>query len=464
MQTKPIVFVSSTIRDLVNERVAAKRAIEKIPAIPRLSEYNFEAQNKPSREVCVSEVKKADIYLLVLGGSYGTVFEDGKSITEFEWETACDAGKPVLVFNTTYTKEEKQGEFAKRVGDFKGGRFYKTVTNAFELEEAIENAIRKLIQEEQFRIKADTETVFANLLEISFPDIVYIGDWNFKRDEVIELSKQSPRPLRMNATARDVVQEALRQKGLKFSSDWMTYENKILTFHDLRDMALPLSAIVDQGTVGWHRVKDYCAINDDHERYFKSLLRFCLQQKLFKMTIKWWHEDNLFVFMPSDEKKPRIRREKWHSRKDATRVVFEPKKKKSAPGEISYCRHLAFSCRFEHLDGKWYVSLTPDWFITYPSKDGLGLKKSRFGSTRVSYLKRKENNQAVFNHLKFLTYKLSFGDTTTLFRERYQFLSFGKLKSFEAYPTLVDDSWVKKEGRSIQAKLKDDQSSLPLPF
>jgi hypothetical protein len=110
------------------------------------------------------------------------------------------------------------------------------------------------------------------------------------------------------------------------------------------------------------------------------------------------------------------------------------------------------------------VNLTPEWFITFPARDGSGLRKSKFGHTRISYIKRLERNQAVFNHLKFITYKLSFGDSTTLFRERYKFLTFGRLKSFESYPMVTDDDWLKKERKAAQKRMSDDQPSLPLPF
>jgi len=462
MINKPIVFVSSTIADLTNERVAAKRAIEKIPATPRLSEFTVEAQDRPSKEVCENEVKRADIYVLILGGSYGWTFDDGISVTELEWETAKRENKPILVFNTSYPKEEKQKGFEKKVGDFQTGRFYKKVQNAFELEESIVSALRMLLREEKFKIKAQTERVYANFIEIFFPSRVFTGDWDFNRDEIIESSKKSEKALRYDASDREVVLEALRQKGFRFSTDWVTNSNKIITFHDLGEAKLPLSKLVDQGTVGSLSSKDFYSISNDYENIFKSLLRFCLKQKLFKMKIEWFHEDSIFAFMPQEENY-KTRKEKWHGRKDVTREVFVAKRSASDPDKIYYCRHLAFACKFELLDDRWYLSITPDWFITYLAKDDK-LRKSKFGYEKVAKLKRLEKNQSVFNHLKFLVYKLKYGDPETLFRRGYPFLSFGKLVSFESYPKVTDLDWLKKEKKAAQNSMRDTQLSLPLPY
>lgn len=99
---KPNIFISSTVKDLPNEREAAKRAVEKLPANPVMSEFTMNAVDKPSVQACIDEVKKADFYILILGGRYGWELENGISITELEYDTAYKENKPIFVFNSKH--------------------------------------------------------------------------------------------------------------------------------------------------------------------------------------------------------------------------------------------------------------------------------------------------------------------------------------------------------------------------
>jgi len=85
---KPEIFISSTVKDLPNERAAAKSAVEKVNGNPIMSEYTMNAVDKPSVQACIDEVKKADFYVLILGERYGWELENGISITELEFDTA----------------------------------------------------------------------------------------------------------------------------------------------------------------------------------------------------------------------------------------------------------------------------------------------------------------------------------------------------------------------------------------
>ena len=111
---KPNIFISSTVKDLPNEREAAKRAVEKLPANPIMSEFTMNTVNKPSVNACIDEVKKADFYILILGGRYGRELENGISITELEYDIAYKENKPIFVYNTIYEKEPKQAKFQKK--------------------------------------------------------------------------------------------------------------------------------------------------------------------------------------------------------------------------------------------------------------------------------------------------------------------------------------------------------------
>ena len=138
--TQPKIFISSTIVDLPNERKAALKAVEKVGGFPVMSEHTMEAQSTDSLTACLSKVLESDIYVLIIGGRYGWQPEAKESITELEYQTARSCNIPILVINTTYTKEQLQKEFEGKV---EPNYFRKTVEDAFELENELEKALAR---------------------------------------------------------------------------------------------------------------------------------------------------------------------------------------------------------------------------------------------------------------------------------------------------------------------------------
>lgn len=98
MRTK--VFVSSTCFDLAQVRRNLEESISKIGFEPLLSEKNnFPYNNKELVENCIDVISKnADVFLLIIGGRYGSKAESGKSITNIEYNTAKQLGIPIFVF------------------------------------------------------------------------------------------------------------------------------------------------------------------------------------------------------------------------------------------------------------------------------------------------------------------------------------------------------------------------------
>ena len=90
------VFVSSTYRDLIDERQAAVEAILRAGHIPAGMEL-FAAQNKPQMEVIREWIEESDIFCLILGARYGSIEpESGKSYVESEYDHALARGKPIF--------------------------------------------------------------------------------------------------------------------------------------------------------------------------------------------------------------------------------------------------------------------------------------------------------------------------------------------------------------------------------
>ncbi|MGV2068965.1 DUF4062 domain-containing protein [Agrobacterium sp. 22-226-1] len=99
MKKKLQVFVSSTFTDLQTERQAAVQAILKAGHIPAGMEL-FTASDKSQWEIIKRWIDESDVYMLILGGRYGSVDkETGVSYTEMEYDYAV-----------TQKKRKRQGD------------------------------------------------------------------------------------------------------------------------------------------------------------------------------------------------------------------------------------------------------------------------------------------------------------------------------------------------------------------
>lgn len=88
------VFVSSTYIDLIEERQAAVAAILSTGNIPAGMEL-FSAGNESQMTVIKRWIDESDVYLLILGGRYGSIDKKtGKSYTQLEFEYAIEKKKP----------------------------------------------------------------------------------------------------------------------------------------------------------------------------------------------------------------------------------------------------------------------------------------------------------------------------------------------------------------------------------
>lgn len=96
MQRKWQVFISSTYIDLQDERQAAVQAVLNAGHIPAGMEL-FKAGNDSQLDVIKKWINESDIYMLILGGRYGTLEQNSqKSYTHLEYEYAVKLGKPVF--------------------------------------------------------------------------------------------------------------------------------------------------------------------------------------------------------------------------------------------------------------------------------------------------------------------------------------------------------------------------------
>ena len=86
--SKPSVFVSSTCYDLRQVREDIRLFLEAIGYEPFLSEFDFFPVDpeKSVVENCFNVIDKhADLFVLLVGGRYGSLSEKGKSVTNLEF-------------------------------------------------------------------------------------------------------------------------------------------------------------------------------------------------------------------------------------------------------------------------------------------------------------------------------------------------------------------------------------------
>lgn len=128
------VFVSSTYKDLHEERQAAVSAILTNGHIPAGMEL-FSAGDKSQWETIKTWIDESDIYMLILGGRYGSIEpESGLSYTELEFNYALETGKPLfsIVIDDDYLNSKvKSGgiEFIERENPQKLKLFRDKVTS-----------------------------------------------------------------------------------------------------------------------------------------------------------------------------------------------------------------------------------------------------------------------------------------------------------------------------------------------
>ena len=102
------VFVSSTFSDLVHERQAAVEAILTAGHIPAGMEL-FTSGDESQMDVIKQWIDESDIFLLILGGRYGSVEKKTrKSYIQLEYEYAVSKNKPLFACVITDTAIENR--------------------------------------------------------------------------------------------------------------------------------------------------------------------------------------------------------------------------------------------------------------------------------------------------------------------------------------------------------------------
>lgn len=89
------IFVSSTFRDLINERQAVLKAVLELDHMPAGMEL-FPAADDTAWQLIKDVIDSSDYYVLLVGGRYGSLDEEGIGYTEKEYDYARKTQKAVI--------------------------------------------------------------------------------------------------------------------------------------------------------------------------------------------------------------------------------------------------------------------------------------------------------------------------------------------------------------------------------
>jgi hypothetical protein len=291
----------------------------------------------------------------------------------------------------------------------------------------------------------ETETAKLNLVQFFFPQTLYVAD-------IVPDFLRRPAGFHWRKTDRDVLRHYGRERSKVLPSDYCVHAGQLLTFHDLNNEKNPFAWAVDAGTIVDPAPHEFYGYDEVQERVFKSLLRYAMQEKLYRQRVFWRHEEKLFAFMPLKDED--LHRDiAWQGLKQSERRVYEQKLSKTDADKVFRQRHFAFGLDFYLLGKQWYVSLTPDWYFSF----GSDFRSSRYAPENVSWLKRHENNAIVEKHFRFLVSWLRELDAEDMFSQQgnHPNVSIGDAVSLSGLPALPDDEWLPMQAAELDSGNRD---------
>ncbi len=155
MEKKYQVFVSSTYRDLSEERQEVIQALLELDCIPVGMEL-FPAADDDQWTLIKRLIDDCDYYILIVGGRYGSLNKDGLSYTQMEYEYALSSSIPIISFlpknpeRIEAGKSEKDPSLTKKLEVFKNlaeEKMCRYWITAADLGSQVSRSLVKLIKE-----------------------------------------------------------------------------------------------------------------------------------------------------------------------------------------------------------------------------------------------------------------------------------------------------------------------------
>jgi len=97
MEKRYQIFISSTFRDLIDERQAVLKAVLELNHMPAGMEL-FPAADESAWQLIKDVIDGSDYYVLIIAGRYGSLDEAGIGYTEKEYDYAVQTKKSVIPF------------------------------------------------------------------------------------------------------------------------------------------------------------------------------------------------------------------------------------------------------------------------------------------------------------------------------------------------------------------------------
>ncbi len=140
------VFVSSTLKQLAEERKMAREAIDRLLMTPVMFELG--ARPHPPRELYQSYLEQSQIFIGIYWQSYGWIAPD-MEISGLEDEFILSAEKPRLIYikEPAPERQDRLKEMLARISDSESKVSYRTFETPTELRILIENDLALLISE-----------------------------------------------------------------------------------------------------------------------------------------------------------------------------------------------------------------------------------------------------------------------------------------------------------------------------
>jgi len=144
------IFISSRMQELEDLRVILHRELKRFGIDAFVYEVELGARPDDPETVTLLEIERADVFVLVIGGSYG-------AITEREYDWARELNKPCLVYEQLgrSTTDEKLQRFIDKLSGPRGVPSRSKFQNAVDLAEKVAKDVQGWLTREYRRLSAE---------------------------------------------------------------------------------------------------------------------------------------------------------------------------------------------------------------------------------------------------------------------------------------------------------------------
>lgn len=193
MLEKPLVFISST-SDMKEDCDALVEDLR--PTFEPYSYHKDPARRVVPQQRCREVIAESDVFVGLLGPTYGTTMRDGRSIVQWEHDTACYYSIEILVFIKNQVKgtmvQPPQKEFINRLTAFedKNGLWCNFYDSQSQLLEMVRRSLDQWLVDRLRRLRRAVLTlaVIAAALIFAFLVLVMFASIHFSRSSILAAS------------------------------------------------------------------------------------------------------------------------------------------------------------------------------------------------------------------------------------------------------------------------------------